>query len=238
MESPETDVPKGPLWLALRVLDEPAAVFRQLAEHPRALIPVVFLAVAAAVVAFGTPAESLQDAARQQADVMESLMGDQFTEADRLRIIDGATSPRARGMTFAAVIVGGLISMSLAALVLKLIFGAASGVEITFRDEFAIAVHAYVPQMAGMVLGVVLVAFAGFERLDFSLGFLFGDSGSFLGIFARQITFFGAWGVFLLAVGNQIKTKASTLTGALLIVGGLWLLLKLISAGIGAMFLP
>ena len=213
-------------------------MFRQLAAHPRALMPVIFLAVAAAVMAFGTPGETLRATARDQADAMESFLGDQFTEADRIRVIDQAASPRARGITFAAVIVGGLISMSLAALVLKLIFGATSGAEITFRDEFAIAAHAYVPQMVGLVLGVALMTFAGLERPEFSLGFLFSESGSFLRVFASQITFFGAWGVFLLAVGNQIKTKAPTLTGALTIVGGLWVLVNLIGAGIGSMFLP
>ena len=144
---------------------------------------------------------------------------------------------KARGFSFVAVIVGGLISISIAALALKLIFGATSGAEITFRDEVAIATHAYVPPMVGMVLGVALMAFAGLERPEFSLGFLFSESGSFLKVFASQITFFGAWGVLLLAVGNQIKTKAPTLTGALTIVGGLWLLLLLIGAGIGAMFI-
>jgi hypothetical protein len=238
MESPETDAPRDPLWLALRVLDEPAAVFRQLAARPRALVPVIFLALAAAVMAFGTPAETLRATARDQADAMERFMGDQFTEADRIRVIDEAANPRARGITLAAVIVGGLISMSVTALVLKLIFGATSGTEITFRDEFAITTHAYVPQMVGMVLGVALMAFAGLERPEFSLGFLFSDSGSFWQVFASQITFFGVWGVLLLAVGNQIKTKVPTLTGTLTVVGGLWVLLKLIGAGIGTMFLP
>ena len=237
MESSETDVPRSPIWLALRVLDEPAAVFRQLAAHPRALVPVILLAVAAAVTAFGTPAESLRAVARDQADAMESFMGDRFTEADRIQIIDEAASPKARGISFGAIIVGGLLVMSVAALVLKLIFGATSGAEITFRDEFAIVAHANVPQMVGMVLGVALMAFAGLERPEFSLGFLFSDSGSFLQVFASQITFFGAWGVLLLAFGNQIKTKAPTLTGALMIVGGLWVVLKLIGAGIGTMFL-
>jgi hypothetical protein len=237
MESPEAAGPRGPLWLALRVLDEPVAVFRQLAEHPRALAPIILLALAAAVLALGTPAETLRREARNQADAMEDVLGDRFTEEDRLRIIDGAASTRSRAITFAAAIVGGLISITVAALVLKLIFSATSGATITFRDEFAIAAHAYVPQMIGIVLGVALVTFAGLERPDFSLGSLFGEPGTFLHSFASQLTFFGAWGVFLLAVGNQIKTKAPSVTGALAIVGGLWILLKLVSAGVASMFL-
>jgi len=54
--------------------------------------------------------------------------------------------------------------------------------------------------------------------------------------FTNQINVFGAWNVYILALGNQVKTKAKGIGGALTIVGGLWLALKVAGALIGGLF--
>lgn len=234
----DSSCPRSPLWLALRVLDEPAAVFSELAHRPRALVPIIFLIVASALVAFGTPRENLERRAQEQAQAVGELAGDRFTEADRQRMVENVATVTARATTFGALAAAGLISIVIVAAVLKLIFGTTSGVEIRFADEFAIAAHAYIPHLVGMVLAVVLMAFAGIDQPEFSLGFLSDDRTSFLGAFTRQLTFFGAWNVYLLAVGNQIKTKQESIGGVLGLLATLWILLKLAGAGLATMFLP
>ena len=119
-----------------------------------------------------------------------------------------------------------------------MIFGATTADPLRFKDEFAIVSHAYMISLAGGVLVVALLAFAGLNEVQLSLGFLFDEESSpFLHRFTNQINVFGAWNVYVLALGNQIKTKAKGIGGALTIVGGLWLVMKLGGALIAGFFL-
>jgi hypothetical protein len=109
-----------------------------------------------------------------------------------------------------------------------LIFGSMAAEPIRFRDEFAIVMHAYVPQLVGILLIVALMVFAGFEQLRLSLGFLFDrESSPFLYALGSQFTFFGAWNIYLVALGNQVRTGTRGIGGPLAIVGGLWVLVNL-----------
>ena len=56
------DLPRSPWWLALRVLDEPGAVFRELAVRPRALIPIILYLVVALGTIGGMPAGVMRSA--------------------------------------------------------------------------------------------------------------------------------------------------------------------------------
>ena len=76
---------------------------------------------------------------------------------------------------------------------------------------------------------VLLWRFAGFEQ-TLSLGFLVPGEG-FLHNFAAGITLFGVWTVILLALGNQIRTRMKGMGTALTIVGGLYIVVKLVAAG-------
>jgi hypothetical protein len=234
----DSSSPRSPFWLAVRVLDEPVAVFHELANRPRALVPVILLVCVSALTAFGTPRETLERAAQAQVQALRRVAPDRFTEADEQRILGNVGSVTARATTFAAQAAAGLVVIVIVAAVLKLIFGTTSGVDIRFADEFSIAAHAYMPQLVGLVLAVALMAFMGIDRPEFSLGFLFDDRTSFLGVFTRQLTLFGAWNVYLLAVGNQIKTKQESIGGVLGLLAALWILLKLAFAGVTTMFLP
>jgi hypothetical protein len=137
-----------------------------------------------------------------------------------------------------AGVVGGPITLAAAAWVLMLIFGATSAEPLRFKDEFALVSHAYMISLVGGVLVIALLAFAGLNEVQLSLGFLFNeDSSPFLHRFTNQINVFGAWNVYVLALGNQVKTKAKGIGGALTIVGGLWLAMKVGGALIAGFFL-
>ena len=227
---------RGALWLAFRVMDEPVAVFRDLARRPRALVPVGLIVLVSAVVAFGTPESSIRQATQAQAERLREAAPERFDDAEVRRMVTEASGPRARAFSLAAVTAATLVGLVAVSLVLKFIFGSISSVEIRFKDEFAIAVHAFVPQLVGGLLVLTLVAFAGFDQFEISLGFLFNrDTSPFLYAFTNGLTVFGGWNVYLLALGNQAKTNADGIGGSLAIVGGLWLVMKLALAGIGAM---
>lgn len=227
---------RGPWWLALRVIDEPVPVFRDLARRPRALVPIGLIVLVSAVVAFGTPESSIRGAVQAQAARFREAAPERFDEADVRRMITEASSPRARVISLAAGTAGTMIGLVAVSLVLMFIFGSTSGVEIRFKDEFAIAVHAYVPQLIGGLLVLTLMMFADFDQFEISLGFLFDrDTSPFLHAFTNGLTLFGGWNVYLLALGNQVKTNARGVGGSLAIVGGLWLAMKLVLAGIAAM---
>ena len=238
-EATHTEATKSPWWLALRVLDEPRRVFQELAARPRALVPIILLVLVAALVAVGTPGEALEATAQMQADAF----GDRLDAEARQQMVDRAASPLNRVFIFGGWTVFGVVSLAIVAVVLMLILGATSSEQLKFKDEFAIATHAFVPQLAGGVLAVILMRVAGMHEFanpatnPLSLGFLVGEETSpFLHRFANGITLFGAWNVYLLALGNQVKTRAASITGPLFIVGGLWLLLKVGFAAVGGLF--
>jgi hypothetical protein len=221
---------KSPWWLAFRVIDEPGAVFRQLAAKPVFIVPLILLVVTTAIVAAGMPTAMLREGAERQADIMERRAPDTFTEADRIEMLENASSPKARMLwIFGLGSVGAIVVLLVIAAVFRLIFGAVGSEPLTFRDELAITTHAWMPQLFGGVLMVLLWRYAGFEQ-TLSLGFLVPGEG-FLHNLAAGITLFGVWTVYLLALGNQVRTRMKGIGTALTIVGGLYILVKLVSAG-------
>lgn len=227
-----TEGGKSPLWLAFRVFDEPSEVFRNLAVRPRALVPLVCLILTATTTAFVMPARVMEQQARASLEPLQER--GQLTEAQVEERVVSATGTRGRLSILGAGVIGGPIILAITAWVLMLIFGATSADPLRFKDEFAIVSHAYMVSIVGGLLTVLLLAFAGFEEVQLSLGFLFDEEGSpFLHRFTNQLNFFGAWNVYLLALGNQLKTRAKGIGGALAIVGGMWIALKVIGAIIG-----
>lgn len=215
---------KGPWWLAFRVIDEPVEVFRQLAARPRALVPFALIAITGLVFAFGTPEAVLRRQAERTADMLAERSPEQFTDAQRIEMLDQAGSPTRRGIMAASVIVMQSLSLLVVAGVLLLVFNAYGSEPIRYKDELAIATHAFVPQLLGMVLLVLLARFAGLEDMQLSLGFLFEEG--FLHDLGLQFTPFGAWNVILLGLGNQIRLGAKSLTGPLSIIVVLWILVN------------
>ncbi len=221
----------------MRVIDEPVAVFRQLAAQPRALVPIMLVVIVAAITALGWPGENLRERARNQMEAMQERAPDRITDADIVERVERAAGPVSRVIIFvgrAAVIP---IALAVTAAVLMLIFGAMGSEPLKFKDEFAIASHAFVPQLLGLLLIVLLMRFAGTDEFLLSLGFLFDQEGSpFLHQLGNQFGLFGAWNVFLLALGNQIRTGGKGIGTPLAIVGGLWVLVNLGFAGLATAF--
>jgi hypothetical protein len=173
---------------------------------------------------------------------MRARAPERFGDEAAREMIERAGSVSIRLITFSGNVVIGLLILTVVAGVLLPIFGAASPDPLRFRDEFAIAAHAALPQLLGVLLSVALMrsGLPGFEApgaSPLSLGFLFDEQAQpFLHRLAAQLTLFGAWNVFLLALGNQVKTRGKSLSGPLAIVGGLWLLASLGFAGLSALF--
>ena len=229
----QTTEQKSPWWLALRVIDEPGAVFRALAQKPTVILPIILLVLTAGIVAVGTPASTLRSRAERQADIVEQRAPERMTADDRAEMLEEAAGTRNRAIIFGAGSVVGFIALLGVAGVLLLIFNAAGTQPLKFKDELAIATHAYVPQLLGAILMIVLARFASFEE-SLSLGFLVREG--FLHNLGQQITLFGAWNVVLLALGNQIRAGMKGLGTPLFIVGGLWMLVNVGFAGIASAF--
>ncbi len=228
-----------PAWkLALRVIDEPAEVFRQLAGRPQVLIPIIMLIITAGFVGIATPASTLESQAQRRIEAIEER-NPNLDEEGRARLheqVEGAAGMTSRALIFALGSLFGLIALAVVAAVLMLIFGAQTAEALKFKDEFAIATHAYVPQLLGAVLLVVLAIF-GMEDLQLTLGFLFEeDSSSFVYNLANQFGMFGAWNIYLLALGNQIRIGAKGIGGPLAVVGGLWVVVNLGFAAMSTFF--
>lgn len=223
---------KGAWWLALRVIDEPVEVFRQLAVRPRFVAPLVLVAIVALVAGFGAPDATLEMRAAQQADVMQERAPDRFTAEQRDEMVARAASTTNRLMITGGFLVYGVLSLLLVAAVLLVIFNGFGREPLAYRDELAIVTHAYVPQLLGAVVLVLLARFAGYEDMQLSLGFLF-DEG-FMHHLGTQFTPFGAWNVVLLALGNKIRADIKSIWGPLTIVVGLWVLVNIGFAAISA----
>jgi hypothetical protein len=233
-QEPTTDRPRGALWLALRVFDEPGRVFAELARHPRALVPILLFVLASAVVAFGTPAEVLRSETQEQMEAFGA--GGRLTPEQVQQRVEGAASTASRALIFGSRVAAGLVFLVAAAGVLTLLFGAMSPEPLKFKREFAIVAHANMVAVLGALVSLALLAFTDTtQRPSVSLGFLFDrESSRYLFYVANQLTVFGAWFAVLLAIGNKVLTGSKGLGTPLALVVGLWLLIVLVLAAIPA----
>ncbi len=231
-------------WLALRTFDEPRQVFEDLARRPRWGVPLLLIVLASAVGAFGPPRAALEDAARQRAAAFQARSPERFTDENARAMVEGAATPKARLLIFGLGTVFAVVSLTVVSLILLWVFGATAASPLRFADEFAIVMHSYLPQLAGILLtvGLMRAGVPGFEVPDpsnWSLSFLFDDTPqTFRYVLASRFTLFGAWNVFLLALGNQVKTGSRSLTSPLLVVAGLWTLFNLGVATVVNAFTP
>jgi len=233
MTDPQSTPSKSSWWLAFRVLDEPGTVFAEIAAKPRFLVPfLVLFVVAPAVVALMAPDSLYEAQVEQQIEIAKSRAPESITPERQAEMMADAASPTRRAIGFAAGLVGGPIIVAIVAVVLMLIFNAMAADRITFKQEYSVILHAWMPQLFAALL-VPVLAMAGIEQLQLSLGFLFSsDQSSFMYQFANGVTLFGVWSMVLVAMGNQVLAESSSLGGALTIVAGLWLLVKVAVAGL------
>ena len=233
----ETATPvHSPFWLAFRVLDEPGRVFTQLAERPRALIPVLLMVISGLVVGFAMPASVLESAAERQLRAFEQRQEQSFAPDIRSEALTRSSSAPGRALVAAASVANSTISVAFTSVVLVLVFNA-TGARIRFREQWAISAHAFVPWIVGSLVTVMIIAALNNPFFKMSLGFLVGaERHPFLYSFADQFTFFGAWNMYLLALGNHIRLRDRPWSSVLVVVGGLWLVTNLLAAAIATAF--
>lgn len=235
MTAPDGATPRSAWWLAFRVFDEPGQVFADLAQRPRGLVPILVLSLAFVGVAAGVPSTVLRTATVQQFDAIERSRPGLIKPEVREQALRESGGIRGRlNILFAIPIT--LLIMSLTAAILSLVFNSMSGTEIGFRDEWAIVTHAGMALAVGTVVTWVGISFAGDMTFRVALGFLVPKETSQFGhSLAQQFTVFGAWYVYLLALGNQIKMKAKGIGTPLAIIGGMWTALNLLFAWLSSM---
>lgn len=232
MTTPEgtaaAEAPPNAVRLAIHVFDDPVATFRTLARRPVFMLPIVLIACVTAVITFGTPTRVLEETVRAQVTRLEQQTGKSINEQMRSAMLTRVGSASARARSFAFGTAGALLLLVVVAAVLKLIFGAGAPDPITFRQEFAIASHAYLVTLLGAVITLGVIALTGNGTFSVSLGFL--ASSGFLAVYLSQLTVWGVWFVILLAIGNRELVRGESLIGPLVIIGGLWLAVKLLPA--------
>ncbi|MSR07828.1 MAG: hypothetical protein EXR93_12310 [Gemmatimonadetes bacterium] len=235
--APIGESPKSPFWLAFRVFDEPGQVFTELAQRPRGLVPVLIFAIAFAAIAIGAPTSVLQNAATQQFEAIEKSRPGVITPEIREKAISQAGGVRSRLNLLIFPVLIGLIFMALSAAILSLILNSLSSVEISLRDEWAIVTHANMVLCVGALVTWLGIALSGDMTFRVALGFLVSkDTSQFGHSLGQQITVFGAWYVYLLALGNQIKMKAKGIGTPLTIIGGFWIVLSVLFAWLSSFF--
>ncbi|MBI4500636.1 MAG: YIP1 family protein [Gemmatimonadetes bacterium] len=230
--SPTSAQPKSVWWLALRVFDEPTQVFTELAARPRALLPVLLIILASIGSSFSVPAAVLTNAAEQQLNTIEQKRPGTITPERRERAMGNVTSVSGRAGAAASASLITLVVLLVAAGILTGVFNAISGGGIRFKEEWAIATHAFLPQIIGLMITWVGISLTGDPQFRMGLGFLVSeDTSRYLHNFAAQFTFFGAWNVYLLALGNQVRTREASIGMPQGIVAGLWVVANLAAAG-------
>ena len=230
--APETARPKSAWWLALRVLDEPTQVFTELAARPRALLPVLLIILASVGSSFSVPAAVLTNATEQQLNAIEQKRPGTITAEKREQALKNVTSPAGRAAAAVSACLITLLVLVIAAAVLTAVFNALSGGGIHFKEEWAIATHAFLPQVIGLIIVWTGISLTGDTQFRVGLGFLVSeDTSRFFHHFAAQFTFFGAWNVYLLALANQIRTRDQSITLPLGVVAALWVVANLAAAG-------
>ena len=237
MTAPATEAPRSAWWLAFRVFDEPVGVFTEVAQRPRALVPILMLFLAFAGVGLGAPTRVLRNATVQQFDAIERSRPGAIPAEVRDKAVQQAGGFRGRLNLLVFPIAISLMFMALTAAILSLVFNSISGTEIGFRDEWAIVTHAGMVLAVGTIVTWVGIGFSGDMTFRVALGFLIPQETSRFGhSFAQQLTVFGAWYVYLLALGNQIKMKAKGIGTSLAIIGGFWAFLSLLLAWLSSLF--
>lgn len=224
---------KSGLWLALRVFDEPGQVFQQLARRPRVLVPILLVFVVTGITSFLIPASVLRGQAQQQMEMVERMAPGRVTAEARDAALAKAASPVARIQTFAAISIGIVVILVITTLVFWAIFSLGGG-EVKFKDEFAIMTHSYMPQLLGYAVVVGLSPLTQDLQFNLGLGFLF-EPDTFLKRLSAFCSVFSIWQIYLLALGNQIKTKAKGIGGPLMTVSVVWLIAALAGAGLGGL---
>lgn len=221
-EQPDAGGPKPSAFaLALHVFDDPVQTFRTLVRFPVFALPIILIVIVAGIGAIAVPGAVLRQATQRTYERIEQRTGKPLPDSVKSAAVNKAAAPTRRAIGVVSQTVVGVLWLVILAAVMKLIFGAGAADPITFRQEFAMAAHANLVVLLGGLVTIGMILATGRLNVSVSLGFL-APSG-FAHAYLSRLTVWGAWDVFLLAMGNKVLGKADSLTGPLVIIGGLWL---------------
>jgi hypothetical protein len=135
-----------------------------------------------------------------------------------------------------------LIFMLLEALILWGLFNFGLGAKTTFGQVFAVVAYAGLARALTWVLSAVLLfAGVGTENFDLrnpvgtNLGYYLQDSPKWMATAGQFLDVLGLWSLALLIVGMAIISRKKISQSAA-VIGGLWILILIVAAGVTAAF--
>jgi len=171
-----------------------------------------------------------------RADQFDKLPPEQ--QARQLRVAAKVT--KYIGFAFPAII---LISFVIIAAVLMATFNLGAGADVRFGTSLAIVSYGSLPGIIHATLAMI-VLFAGVDRDGFNINaplasnpsyFMDPSGNKFLYTLATGLDVFMIWTIILMGIGFACNSKVKR-SNAIIIVASWYVLFKLVSAGLAAMF--
>jgi hypothetical protein len=171
-----------------------------------------------------------------RAEQFEKLPADQ--QAKQLQI----STTFARYISYSLPVIN-LIAFAVIAGVLMAVFNFAAGASVPFKTSLAIVIYGSLPGIIGAVLGIISM-FAGVDPAGFNAQnpvatnpahFMDPAGNRFLYGLASALDVFIIWNIVLMGIGFACNSKVKRST-AIAMIGGVYLLYKVLGAGIAAAF--
>jgi hypothetical protein len=210
-EAGATHAPMSLLSRFIGVVTSPKATFEAVVAHPRWLFMLLLVTV---IIALGVTLPMTTEAGRQAA--LENQV--QQMENFGVTVSDEMYANMAKGMRFAAyqtffsiLIFGPIISVILAG-ILYGVFAVLMGGQATFKQLFAVYVHASVVSAVGQLFTGPLNYFRGSmsSATNLAVALPMIDEHSFLGRLLGMIDLFIVWWVVVLAIGLGVLYRRRT----------------------------
>lgn len=231
-----TPAPKHLTQRFIGIITAPAETYRSIVAHPRWLGMLLLTAIGISVLATAPMmTEAGREAAiEQQVRQTEAWTGQPVDDAayERMRQMSGIMPYFSAGGAFVMVPLMTLITAG----ILFAIFNAAMGGNATFKQVFAVTVHANVISvLAQMFTAPINIARGGMGSLT-SLGaaFPFLDESSFLARLLGMVDLFMIWYVFVLAIGLAVLYRRKTQPIAITLFGVYAAIIVVIAAVMGS----
>lgn len=202
----------GAILDLVRVLYEPDAVFRRVAEKPRFLIP--FLALAAAILVISLTMKPFFAAA-----IQEGLN----QAASRLTPEQAARMPNASTQATILVVVSPLnvLFILLIGALLLWVTVSLTGGEAKFGTLLSVLTYAFVTYVLYATISSIVLHLRGVEsvtsmddmRAQLGLDLLAPNAGRFTGTFLSGFNPFSVWGVWMTGIGIALTARTSKTAG-------------------------
>ena len=219
----------------------PKAVFADLAQRPRWIVPLVLniLVSVALLVSFSQQVGWRTFLERQLAH--NSRM-QQLSAEQRERILDQQAGITGIAANVAGV-VGSIVSLLAVAGVLLLLFKMSGGSELKYKQAMAIVSYSWIPFILyGLLMLVVLYInprdFNLTAPLPFRLGWFLDptDTPTWLMSLGNAVDLFTFWAMALIAFGFSVAARRIGFGKAFGVVFSAWLVMVLVGAGWAAIF--